>query len=122
MERQVWDKVRHFLELLRCENIDRESIVDTKEFQEARKVLSDKNTIYQQSLADIQQTEQEKIKDYVEALKSNYLRIIGTDRNIGTWKALNIENSFSVKCLNGKAYAITFICQCEGSAMVPMKQ
>lgn len=75
MERQVWDKVRHFLELLRCENIDRESIVDTKEFQEARKVLSDKNTIYQQSLADIQQTEQEKIKDYVEALKSVRIEI-----------------------------------------------
>ena len=70
MERLVWDKVRQFLELLRCEDVDRESIVDTKEFQEARKALLDKNAIYQQSLADIQQPEQEKIKDYVEALKS----------------------------------------------------
>lgn len=35
MEELVWNKVRKFLEVLRCEDIDRESIVDTKELQEA---------------------------------------------------------------------------------------
>lgn len=70
MEKLVWDKVRQFLELLRCEDIDRESIVDTKEFQEAKQILVDKHAIYQQSMASIQQAEQEKIQGYVEALES----------------------------------------------------
>ncbi len=70
MEKLVWNKVRQFLELLRCEDIDRESIVDTKEFQEAKQILEDKHTIYQQSMANIQQAEGEKIQDYIEALES----------------------------------------------------
>ncbi len=70
MEKLVWDKVRQFLERLRCEDVDRESIVDTKEFQEAKQILEDKYAIYQQSMVNIQQAEQEKIQDYVEALES----------------------------------------------------
>lgn len=70
MEKMVWDKVRQFLERLRCEDVDRESIVDTKEFQEAKQILEDKHAIYRQSIANVQQAEQEKIQDYVEALES----------------------------------------------------
>lgn len=47
MEKLVWDKVRRFLELLRCEDIDRESIVDTEEFQEVKQILENKQGIYQ---------------------------------------------------------------------------
>lgn len=60
MEKLIWDKVRQFLERLRCEDIDRESIVDTKEFQEAKQILIDKHAIYQQSMTNVQQTEREK--------------------------------------------------------------
>lgn len=69
MEKLVWNKVREFLEVLRCEDIDRESIVDTKELQEAKQILADKNSIYQQSIVNVRIEEQEKIKDYVEALR-----------------------------------------------------
>ncbi len=52
MEKVVWDKVKQFLESLRCEDIDRESIVDTPELQEAKELLSDKTAIYQYCIAD----------------------------------------------------------------------
>lgn len=70
MEKLVWDKVRRFLELLRCEDIDRESIVDTEEFQEVKQILENKQGIYQQGMVNVQQAEQEKIRDYIETLKS----------------------------------------------------
>lgn len=70
MEKVVWDKVKQFLESLRCEDIDRESIVDTPELQEAKELLSDKTAIYQYCIADFPQKDQQKIKDYVEALKA----------------------------------------------------
>ena len=69
MEKLVWNKVREFLEVLRCEDIDRESIVDTKELQEAKQILADKNSVYQQAIANVRIEEQEKIKDYVKALR-----------------------------------------------------
>lgn len=70
MEKMVWDKVRQFLERLRCEDVDRESIVDTQEFQEAKQILEDKHAIYRQSIANVQQAEQKKIQNYVEALEA----------------------------------------------------
>lgn len=70
MEKLVWDKVRESLEVLRCEDIDRESIVNTKELQEAKQILSDKSTVYQQCIGDFRTEAQEKIKEYVEALKA----------------------------------------------------
>lgn len=69
MEKLVWNKVREFLEVLRCEDIDRESIVETRELQEAKQILSDKNVVYQQSIANVRIEEQEKIKGYVNALR-----------------------------------------------------
>jgi len=69
MEKLVWNKVREFLEVLRCEDIDRESIVDTKELQEAKQILADKNSVYQQAIANVRIEEQEKIKGYVNALR-----------------------------------------------------
>lgn len=69
MEKLVWQKVKHFLEELRCEDLDRESRVETDELQAARQNLYEKSVAYQQSITDIQKEEQEKIKDYVEALK-----------------------------------------------------
>lgn len=70
MEKMVWDKVKEFLEVLRCEDADRESIVDTKELQEAKQTLSNQTAVYQQCIANAQKEDQEKIKDYVEALKA----------------------------------------------------
>lgn len=70
MEKLVWDKVKGFLEVLRCEDVDRESIVDTRELQEAKQTLSNRTTVYQQYIANIQKEDQDKIKDYVEALKA----------------------------------------------------
>ena len=70
MEKVVWDKVKQFLESLRCEDIDRESMVDTPELQEAKELFSDKAAIYQHCIADFPQKDQKKIEDYVEALKS----------------------------------------------------
>lgn len=69
MEQLVWCKVKQFLEILRCEDIDRESRVDTQEFQMAKQKLHDKDIVYQQSMAKIPGEEREKIKDYVETLK-----------------------------------------------------
>jgi hypothetical protein len=69
MEQLVWCKVKQFLEILRCEDIDRESRVDTQEFQMAKQKLHDKDIVYQQSIAKIPGEEREKIKDYVEMLK-----------------------------------------------------
>lgn len=70
MEKMVWDKVKGFLEVLRCEDVDRESIVDTKELQEAKQTLFNQTAVYQQCIANIQKEDQDKIKDYVEALKA----------------------------------------------------
>lgn len=70
MEKVVWDKVKQFLESLRCEDIDRESMVDTPELQEAKQILSDKSVVYQQCIGDSRTEAQEKIKEYVEALKA----------------------------------------------------
>ena len=70
MEKMVWDKVREFLEVLRCEDVVRESIVNTKELQEAKQILSDKSAVYQQCIGDSRTEAQEKIKEYVEALKA----------------------------------------------------
>ena len=70
MEKLVWDKVKQFLEVLRCEDIDRDSLVDTRELQEAKQRLSDKSGLYQQCIINVRKEEQEKIKDYVEALKA----------------------------------------------------
>lgn len=70
MEKLVWDKVREYLEVLRCEDVDRESIVDTKELQKAKQTLSNQSAVYQQCIANIQKEDQDKIKDYVEALKA----------------------------------------------------
>lgn len=47
MEKLVWDKVKGFLEVLRCEDVDRESIVNTKELQEAKQTLSNRTAVYQ---------------------------------------------------------------------------
>ncbi len=69
MEKLVWQKVKLFLEELRCEDLDRESKVETDELQTVRQNLYEKSEAYQQSITDIQKEEQEKIKDYVEALK-----------------------------------------------------
>lgn len=69
MEKLVWSKVKQFLEVLRCEDIDRASRVDTEEFRIARQNLQDKSKIYQQCIAVVEEAEQEKIKDYVEVLK-----------------------------------------------------
>ena len=52
MEQLVWCKVKQFLEILRCEDIDRESRVDTQEFQMAKQKLHDKDIVYQQSMAN----------------------------------------------------------------------
>lgn len=70
MEKLVWDKVKGFLEVLRCEDVDRESIVNTKELQEAKQTLSNQTAVYQQCIANIQKEDQEKIKGYVEALNA----------------------------------------------------
>lgn len=70
MEKLVWDKVKEFLEVLRCEDVDRESIVDTRELQEAKQTLSKQTAVYQQCIVNIQKENQDKIKDYVEALKA----------------------------------------------------
>ena len=69
MEKLVWSKVKQSLEVLRCEDIDRESRVDTDEFRMARQNLQDKSMIYRQCIAAVEEVKQEKIKDYVEALK-----------------------------------------------------
>lgn len=69
MEKLVWPKVKQFLEELRSEDIDRESKVETREFQTAKRNLHEKNAAYQQSVTGMQKEEQEKIKEYVEALK-----------------------------------------------------
>lgn len=69
MEQLVWCKVKQFLEVLRCEDIDRESKVDTQEFQMAKQKLHDKDIVYQQSIAKMPEEEREKIKDYIEMLK-----------------------------------------------------
>ena len=45
MEKVVWDKVKQFLESLRCEDIDRESMVDTPELQEAKEILDRKSVV-----------------------------------------------------------------------------
>ena len=70
MEKLVWNKVKQFLEVLRCEDIDRDSLVDTRELQEAKQRLYDKSGLYQQCIVNAREEEQEKIKDYVEALKA----------------------------------------------------
>lgn len=70
MEKMVWEKVKGFLEVLRCEDVDRESNVDTKELQEVKQILSEQTAVYQQCVANIRKEDQEKIKDYVEALKA----------------------------------------------------
>lgn len=69
MEKLVWCKVKQFLEELRCEDIDRESKVETCEFQTAKRSLLEKKAVYQQSISCMHKDAQEKIKDYVEALK-----------------------------------------------------
>lgn len=70
MEKLVWDEVKGFLEVLRCEDIDRESIVDIRELQEAKQTLSNQTAVYQQCIANIQKEDQGKIKGYVEALNA----------------------------------------------------
>jgi len=69
MKKLIWCKVKQFLEILRCEDVDRESIVDTHELHIAKQNLQEKSEIYQRCIADIPEAEQEKIKDYVAALK-----------------------------------------------------
>lgn len=72
MEKLVWPKVKQFLEELRCEDTDRESKVETYEFQTAKRNLQEKSTVYQQSVAGMPKENQEKIKDYVETLKEYF--------------------------------------------------
>lgn len=69
MEKLVWCKVKQFLEELRSEDTDRESRVETCEFQTAERVLLEKKAGYQQAIAGMHADCQEKVKDYVEALK-----------------------------------------------------
>lgn len=69
MEKLVWSKVKQFLEELRCEDIDRESKIETHEFQTANQNMHEKSVVYKQSIGDIRKEDQEKIKNYVEALK-----------------------------------------------------
>lgn len=45
MEKLVWPKVKQFLEELRCEDIDRESKVETYEFQTAKRNLHEKRSV-----------------------------------------------------------------------------
>lgn len=70
MEKLIWDKVREFLEVLRCEDVDRESIVNIRELQEAEQILSDKRDVYQQCIVNFQKGDQEQINDYIDALKA----------------------------------------------------
>lgn len=51
-----------FLEELRCEDLDRESRVETDELQTARQKLYEKGLAYQQSITDIQKKNKRKLR------------------------------------------------------------